>query len=167
LILEALNVHLTSVSLDMSMSLVQIMKKEEYLTRLIGVLTKFTKDQSDWSPGDDIPTINDDFSIVLNDTVPIEVKAMVYEIQVHILLGMTHRGQNATASRICRQILDMYTDNYPLRRVRVIERLLYLAIVEGDEMGDLLTLGSSTIATLTSTKVFSLCIGLTTGLWKR
>jgi hypothetical protein len=149
------------------MSLVQIMKKEEYLTRLIGVLTKFTKDQSDWSPGDDIPTINDDFSIVLNDTVPLEVKAMVYEIQVHILLGMTHRGQYTTARRICHQILDIYTDNYPLRRVRVIERLLYLAIVEGDDMGDLLTLGSSAIATLTSTKVFSCCIELITGLWKR
>lgn len=149
------------------MSLLQIMKKEEYLTRLIGVLTKFTKDQSGWSPGDDIPTINDDFSIVLNDTIPIEVKAIVYEIQIHILLGMTHRGQYATARRICRQILDMYTDNYPLRRVRVIERLLYLSIVEGDDMGDLLTLGSSVIATLTSTKVFSLCIELITGLWER
>lgn len=142
-----------TISFDMNMSLPQVMKKEEYSMRLVGVLTKFTKDQSGWSPGDDGPSINDDYSIVLNDTIPIEVRAMVYEIQVHVLLGMTHRGQYATARRICRQTLDMYTEEYPIRRVRVVERLLYLAIVEGDELGDLLNLGSSAITVLTSTKV--------------
>ena len=136
------------------MSLAQVMRKEEYLTRLTGVLTKFTKDQSGWSPGDEFPSISDDYSIVLNDTVPIEVKAVIYEIQVHVLLGMTHQGQYTTARRICREVLDLYPDTYfPIRRVRVIERLLYIAIVEGDEVGDLLNLGVSAITTLTSTKV--------------
>ena len=136
------------------MSLAQVMRKEEYLTRLTGVLTKFTKDQSGWSPGDDFPSVHNDYSIVLNDTVPIEVKAMIHEIQIHVLLGMTHQGQYSTARKICREALDLYTENdYPIRRVRVIERLLYIAIVEGDEIGDLLNLGSSAITTLTAAKV--------------
>ena len=155
MILEALNIYLTSVSVDSgTMTLPQVMRKEEYLTRLTGVLTKFTKDQSGWSPGDDFPSVNDDYSIVLNDTVPIEVKAVVYEIQINVLLGMTHQGQYTTARRICREILELYPDtHFPIRRVRVIERLLYIAIIEGDEVGDLLNLGASAITALTSTKV--------------
>jgi hypothetical protein len=136
------------------MSLAQVMRKEEYLTRLTSVLTKFTKDQSGWSPGDEFLSISDDYSIVLNDTVPIEVKAVIYEIQVHVLLGMTHQGQCTTARRICREVLDLYSDtHFPIRRVRVIERLLYIAVVEGDEVGDLPNLGASAITSLTSTKV--------------
>jgi hypothetical protein len=130
------------------------MKKEEYLTRLVGVLTKFTRDQSDWSPGEVNPILNDEFSIILSDTLPIEVKAAVYEIQVHVLLGMTHEGHYMTARNICRKALDIYTEaNCPLRRVRVIERLLYLAVVTGDDIEDLLALGSDAISSLTSTKV--------------
>jgi hypothetical protein len=166
--LEALNVHLSSLSLDdAGMSLAQVMRKEEYLTRLVGVLTKFTKVQSGWSPGDETPSMNDEFSIVLNDTFPVEVKAIVYEIQVHTLLGMTHHGQYATARRICRQSLDLYDGNqYPIRRVRVIERLLYLAIVEGEESEDLLDLGSTAVTTLTTTKVRFTNAILTIGIWQ-
>lgn len=155
MILEALNIYLTSISVDFgTMTLSQVMRKEEYLTRLTGVLTKFTKDQSGWSPGDDFPCINDDYSIILNDTVPIEVKAVVYEIQLHVLLGMTHQGEYTTARRICGEILDLYPEtHFPIRRVRVIERLLYIAIVEGDRVGDLMNLGASAITALASTKV--------------
>ena len=164
LILEALNVHLTSISVDSgTMTLAQVMRKEEYLTRLTSVLTKFTKDQFESSPGGDFPSVSDDYSIVLNDTVPIEVKAVIYEIQVHVLLGMTHQGQYTTARRICREVLDLYPDtDFPIRRVRVVERLLYIAIVEGHEVGDLLDLGASAITTLATTKVLprlSLLIG--------
>jgi hypothetical protein len=165
--LEALNVHLASLSLaeDASMmSLAKIMRKEEYLTKLIGVLTKFTKDQSDLSPGDDEPLLGDEFSIVLNDTVAVEIKAIVYEAQVHILLGMTYHGQYEAARKICHQILDMYAQ-CPLRRVRVVERLLYLAIVEGNEVEDILALGSDAITTLTSTKVFLIYSRLTLDIW--
>ena len=131
------------------------MKEEEYLTRLVGALTKFTKDQSDWSPGDVAPSINDDYSIVLSEEHPIETKAAVYEIQVHVLLGMTHQGQYTNARSICHQALDMYTEtNCPLRRIRVIERLLYIAVIEGEGIGDLQDLGSSAITTLTTTKVY-------------
>ena len=78
----------------------------------------------------------------------------IHEIQIHVLLGMTHQGQYSTARKICREVFDLYAENhYPIRRVRVIERLLYIAIVEGDEPGDLLNLGSSAIATLTAAKV--------------
>jgi hypothetical protein len=143
------------------------MKKEEYLTRLIGVLTKFTKDQSGLSPGDVGPSISDEFSIVLNDTISDEVKGIVYEIQVHILVGMTHRGQYAMGRKICRQLLDIYSDSYPLRRVRVIERLLYLEIIEGSELGDLLDLGGSAIIALTTTKVFLYWFRLTKDIWER
>jgi hypothetical protein len=130
------------------------MKKEEYLTRLVGVLTKFTRDQSDLSPGEITPLLNDEFSIVLSDTLPVEVKGVVYEIQVHVLLGMTHEGRYITARNICRKALDIYTEaGCPLRRVRVIERLLYLSVVTGDDTEDLLTLGAGAISSLTSTKV--------------
>jgi hypothetical protein len=138
------------------------MKKEEYLTRLVGVLTKFTRDQSDWSPGEITPVLNDEFSIVLSDTLPVEVKAAVYEIQVHVLLGMTHEGRYTTARNIGRKALDVYTDaNCPLRRVRVVERLLYLAVVTGDDTQDLLALGASAISSLTSTKVHRFMTSLT------
>ena len=167
MILEALNVHLSTISFDCTMCLERVIKGEEYLTRLIGVLTKFTKDPNGWSPGDEEPNISDDFSIVLNDTISDEVKAIVYEIQVHVLLGMTHRGQYAMGRKICRQLLDIYSENYPLRRARVIERMLYLAIIEGSEVGDPLNLGGSAIASLTTTKVFSYLPMLTKGFWKR
>lgn len=146
------------------MSLTQIMRKEEYLTKLIGVLTKFTKDQSGLSPGDDEPVLSDDFSIVLNDTIPVETKATVYEIQVHTLLGMTCHGQYAAARKICQQVLEMYSQ-FPLRHVRVVERLLYLASVDGNEVENILRLGSDAIAMLTSTKVSPVYFPLTTDFW--
>jgi hypothetical protein len=158
LILEALNVHLDTISVETDATVLplgQLMKKEEYLTRLIGVLTKFTRDQSDWSPGELTPAPSDEFSIVLNNNVSIEVKAVVYEIQVHVLLGMTHEGRYAIARNICGKALDIYAEaNCTLRRARVLERLLYLAVVTGEDTEDLLALGSSAISSLTSTKVY-------------
>jgi hypothetical protein len=155
--LEALNIHVTTLSLESdvgTLPLTQIIKKEEYLCRLIGVLTKFTKDQSDWSPGLEVESLDDEFSIVLNDEIPVEVKGIVYEIQVNILLGMTHQGQYATARKICQRVLEMYNESHcPLRRIRVIERFLYIAIVEGDH-DNILELGSDAITTLASTKVY-------------
>ena len=161
LILEALNVFL-SEGVDGSwegevtgMGVTEVMRREEYLTRLVGVLTRFTKDQGEMSPGDEGVEVDDEFSIVLNNEVGVGVKALVFEIQVHILGDMTHQGRHATAKKIGRKGLEIYTEtNCLLRRVRVIERLLYLAVVEGEDVDDALSLGASAISTLTSTKVY-------------
>jgi hypothetical protein len=157
LILEALNIHIGSLNLAdemATMSLQQVMKKEEYLRRLIGYLTRFTKEQSDWSPGEGL-TMDDDFEITLSDMTSPETKALVYEIQVHILLGMTHKGRHATARKICHRALDIYTEmNCLLRRSRVTERLLYLSIVDGEDVKDILELGTDVINTLVSAKVY-------------
>jgi hypothetical protein len=98
----------------------------------------------------------------------VEVKALVYEIQVHVLVDMTHQGRYATARNIGRKALEIYTEaNCPLRRVRVIERLLHLAVVEGEGVDDALSLGASAINTLASTKVYSSRSELTTGIRQR
>ena len=158
LILEALNIHMESLDLAneaATMSLQQVMKKEEYLKRLIGCLTRFTKDQSDWSP-EEQPDVDEEFEITLSDTASPETKALVYEVQVHILLGMSHKGTHATARKICHKALGIYTEmDCPLRRARVIERLLYLSIVDGEDVKDILDIGARTIDTLVSTKVYS------------
>jgi hypothetical protein len=135
------------------------MQREEYLCRLTGTLTKFTQDQGELSPGvETAPGINTEFSIVLGDSVALEAKALVYEIQIHILLGMTHEGRCAVAKKICQRTLDLYSEvEYPLRRVRVIERLLYLAVVEGDPM-EVMDLGASAVTLLASGKVCKLSI---------
>ena len=85
-----------------------------------------------------------------------DVKALVHEIQVHVLVGMTHQGQYATARRICHKILEMYSDEYPIRRVRVIERLMYITVVDGNAASETLKLGSEAITKLTTTKVNTL-----------
>jgi len=156
LILESMNIQIETLGLatDVAfMSLGQLMKKEEYLTRLIGCLTRFTRDQSEWSPGE-APALDDEFELTINDTTQPEVKAFVYEVQVHILLGMTHKGRDMSARKIAQKALDIYTETQcPLRRLRVIERLLYLAIMGGGDVEDLLALASEAISTLTATKV--------------
>lgn len=158
LILEALNIHIESLDLAdqvATMSLQQVMKKEEYLKRLIGCLTRFTKDQSDWSP-EEQPTVDEEFEITLHDTTSPETKALVYEIQVHILLGMTHKGRHATARKICHKALGIYTEmDCPLRWARVIERLLYLSIVDGEDVKDILDIGTRCIDTLVYAKVYA------------
>ena len=156
MILESLNIHISRLPLAVDaaiLSLNQIMRKEEYLCKLIGVLTKFTKEQSDWSPGVDTPETSDEFSIILNDAIPLEVQALIYEIQAHVLLGMTHRGQLATAKKICQKALETYSESdHPLRRIRVVERLLYLAIIDGDTEAAI-HLGATVITFLASAKV--------------
>ena len=162
LILEALNVLLSEGLGETSanemvagMSIGQVMRNEEYMTKLVAVLTRFTKDQGEMSPGDKEMELDEEFSIVLNDDVGVQVKALVYEIQVHVLMEMTHQGRYATAKKIGQKALEIYTEaNCPLRRVRVIERLLYLAVVEGEDVDDSLSLGRCAINTLTSTKVY-------------
>ena len=158
LILEALNIHIGSLDLANEVAVIsfgQLMKKEEYLTRMIGCLTKFTRDMSDWSPGEE-PAMDDEFEITLSDTTPLEVKAFVYEIQVQILLGMTHKGRDVSARKIAQKALDIYNEtNCPVRGLRVIERLLYLAITDGEDVHDVLALGSGAITTVTSVKVQS------------
>jgi tetratricopeptide (TPR) repeat protein len=138
LILESMNIQIETLDLatDVAfMSLGQLMKKDEYLTRLIGCL-------------------DDEFELTINDTTPPEVKAFVYEVQVHILLGMTHKGRDMSARNIAQKALDIYTQTQcPLRRLRVIERLLYLAIMGGGDVEDLLALASEAISTLTAAKV--------------
>jgi len=160
LILEALNVHLTSVQIEKSaavMSLAQIMKKEEYLTRLVGSLTKFSRDPQDWSPGDVPMELNEEFSIVLNEELPAEVRAIVYEIQIDILLGTTIAGQHDIVVSLCHKALQFYEEHdYPLRRARVIERLLYLAVLSGDQCDNPLELGTAVVRILTSSKVLLL-----------
>lgn len=157
LILEALNVHIGSLNLVdevAEMSLGRLMKKEEYLTRLIGCVTKFTRESSDWSPGE-VPAMEDEFEITLSDTTPLEVKAFVYEVQVQILLGMTYKGREACARKIAQKALQIYKEtNCPLRGVRIVERLLYLSVLDGEDVQDILNLGSGAIANLTSTKVY-------------
>ena len=171
LILEALNV-LLSEGLGpkwgdevVGMSVGQVMRKEEYMTKLVAVLTRFTKEQGEMSPGEKEMCLDEEFSIVLNNDVDMEVKALVFEMQVHVLLEMTHPGRYVTTKKLARRALDIYAEeNCPLRRVRVIERLLYLAVVEGEDIDDALTLGASAINTLTSTKVSSLHPELTSGI---
>src|SRR5271170_1800105 len=154
LILEALNVLLseglggTFGEESAGMGVAQVMRKEEYLTKLVAVLTRFTKDQCEMSPGDNGTSLDEEFSIVLNDEVGVEAKALVYEVQVRVLVDMTHQGRYATAKKIGRKALEIYTEtNCPLRRVRVIERLLYLAVVEGEDVDDSLSLGTTAINT--------------------
>jgi tetratricopeptide (TPR) repeat protein len=157
LILEALNVHLTSLDIAKDsavMSLSQIAKKEEYLTRLVGALTKFSRDQGDWSPGDISTEINEDFSIVLNDDLPPEVRAIAYEMQVNILLGMNFPGQYGVARSLCLKAMDIYQEtDYPIRRARVTERLLYLAVLSGNDSDNLLEFGTVIVRSLTTVKV--------------
>ena len=137
------------------LSLAQVMKKEEYLTRLVGSLTRFTINQSVSSPGRDEPRVDDEYSIILNESLPIEVKALVSEIQILVLSSMTHQGQYEMARKICHQVLEMYTENNcPLRRMRVIERLLYLAVIDSDKGEGVLDLGRDAITILVSTKVY-------------
>jgi len=153
-------VHLSVLELTADMaclSVPQIMRKEEYLTRLIGILTRFAKQaesESEWSPGDDgVPIPNPEFSIILEDHVPLEIKAMVYEIQIHILLGMTHPSRYAAAAKLCRHALLMYDDlDCTLRCVRIIERLLYISVVEGD-LNQSLHLADTAIEKLTGKNV--------------
>jgi len=162
LILEALNVLLSEGlgktwgdEVAATMSVGQTMRKEEYMKKLVAVLTRFTKDQGEMSPGDKEMELDEEFSIVLNDDVEVEVKALVYEIQVHVLLEMTHQGRYTTAKKVGQKALKIYSEaNCPLRQARVIERLLYLAVVEGEDMDDSLTLGDNAIHTLTLTKVY-------------
>jgi len=157
LILEALNVHLTSTEVVRDaavMSLAQIMRKQEYLMRLVGALTRFSKDQQDWSPGEVPMEVDDEFSIVLNEDLPVEVRAIVYELQIDILLGLTIPGQYVLAQTLCHKAMTIYEEgNFPLRRARVIERLLFLAVVSGDITGDHLDLGATIVRALTTTKV--------------
>jgi len=174
LILEALNVLLseglggTWGEESAGMGVAEVMRREEYLTKLVAVLTRFTKDQGEMSPGDNEMELDEEFSIILNDDVAVEVKALMYEIQVHVLVDMTHQGRYATARNIGRKALEIYTEaNCPLRRVRVIERLLHLAVVEGEGVDDALSLGASAINTLASTKVYSSRSELTTGIRQR
>jgi len=130
------------------------MRKEEYLTRLIGSLTRFSRDQRDCSPGDVPHAESEDFSIMLNDSLPVQTKAIIYEIQVDILLGLAHTGQNLLIENLCHKAMDIYGDaQCPLRRVRVAERLLYLAVVEGNISSHSIDLGSSAIRNLTAMKV--------------
>ena len=158
MILEALNVHITTIDLSEEaavLSLGELMKKEEYLSRLIGVLTRLHRDchPSNWSPGDIVET-DYEFSIILDEKLPIEVTAVVYEIQIHTVLNLS-RGQHATARSLCHKAMEAYSEtNCVLRQARVIERLLYLAVLDGDNAEDLLTLGLGTVSILTSTKVF-------------
>lgn len=156
--MEALNVHLSTLSLEndaATLSLAQVMKKEEYLTRLVGSLTRFTIDQLVWSPGMDAPRVDDEYSIILNESLPVVVKALVSEIQILVFSSMTHQGQHEMARKICHQVLEIYTENdFPLRRIRVIERLLYLAVVDGNKGGGVLDLGGNVITILASTKVY-------------
>jgi len=150
------------------MGVAEVMRREEYLAKLVAVLTRFTKDQGEMSPGDKEVELDEEFSIVLNDDVAVEVKALVYEIQVHVLVDMTHQGRYATAKNIGRKALEIYTEaNCPLRQVRIIERLLHLAVVEGEGVDDALNLGASAINTLASTKVNSSRSELTTGIRQR
>lgn len=160
LILEALNVHVTSIPLGdeaASLTLGELMKREEYLSRLIGALTRLHRDcyASTWSPGDVIPgEIGDEYSIVLSETLPVEVRAVVYEIQIHTLLGLTAGGHYASARSLCQKAMDAYVDaNCPLRHARVVERLLYLGIVEAENASELLTLGAGAVSALISNKV--------------
>ena len=160
MVLDALNVHLEvlDVSEDTtSMSVCQIMKKEVYLTRLIGVLTCFTKHvETEWSPGDEAARVgvDDHFSITLNENVPLEVQAMVYEIHIHILLGMTHPGRYVVARRICAQAFLLYLEcECSLRCVRIIERLLYITVVDGGDIDSVLKYGEKAIDWLTSKQV--------------
>ena len=162
LILEALNVLLSEGlgktwgdEVAATMSVGQTMRKEEYMKKLVAVLTRFTKDQGEMSPGDKEMELDEEFSIVLNDDVEVEVKALVYEIQVHVLLEMTHQGRYTTAKKVGQKALKIYSEaNCPLRQARVIERLLYLAVVEGEDIDDSFTLGDNAIHTLTLTKVY-------------
>lgn len=138
----------------MTLNLMGIINKEEYLSRLVGALTRLHRDcsQSLWSPGDiDCPS-DDEFSIVLNETFPVEVKAVVYEIQVHTLLNLGQRGHYSTARSLCYKAMEAYVD-CPLRRARVIERLLYLAILDGESTSELIALGEGVVNLLTCSKV--------------
>ena len=137
------------------------------MTRLVGVLTRFTRDESGWSPGMEESLNDDEYSIVLNETLSVETKSLVSEVQVHILLRMTHQGQYTTARKLCRQTLETYTGlNCPLRRIRVVERLLYLAVINGDTRDDILDLGRGAITILTSPKVHTHSMNLTQGFDK-
>jgi hypothetical protein len=130
------------------------MRKEVYLTKLIGSLTKFSRDQRDWSPGDIPYAESDDFSIMLNDSLTPQMKAIIYEIQVEILLGMTYKGRTAPIKNLCQKAMEIYEDNHcPLRRIRVAERLLYLAVLEGDISPEPIDIGAQAIRNLTAMKV--------------
>ena len=147
--------HLTAITFDFTMSIPQIIKREEYLARLIGALTKFTKDHSMASPGDFDDGFDEarEFSLQLSETLSPEIRDLVYEVQIHLLCGMTHAGRIMTARGLCEQALQDYGDEYPLRRVRVMERYLYLAVVAGDHPEKYIEMALTAVLPLTSKKV--------------
>jgi hypothetical protein len=156
-----LNVYLETVDNSelVCCSLGEIMGKHEYMAKLIGMLTKFTKDRSDWSPGDPI-SLDSDFSIILNDAIPVEVKAIVYEIQISILLGMSHQRIDVVKG-LCEKALAIYEENvFPIRRVRVIERMLYTFMIQGDSFPNALEIGNNALQIL-APKAFGKDDGLT------
>jgi hypothetical protein len=163
--------HLTGITFDSTMSIPQIVKKEEYLTRLVGALTKFTKDQSTTaSPGDfDDGFDEGEFSLEVSEALPAETRALVYEIQIHLLCGMTHVTRVITARGLCDKALREYgEENFPLRWVRVVERYLYLGVVGGNDRAKFTEMGLSGISLLTSNKVpcFHLDLRLIEDVWE-
>jgi len=162
--------HLTTITFDFTMSIPQIVKKEEYLARLIGALTKFTNDQSTASPGDFDDEFDEghEFALQLSEALSPEIRDLVYEIQVHLLCGMTHAGRIVTARGLCDQALREYGEEFPLRRVRVMERYLYLALVAGDHPEKFVEMGLTAISLLTSKKVpfYTWIGGLMVDIWE-
>jgi hypothetical protein len=145
--------HLTGITFDFTTSIPGIIHKEEYLARLIGALTKFTKTQAA-TPGDFDDDFDDEneFCVQLAESLPREVRGLVYEIQIHLLCGMTHAGRVETARGLCDKALREY-EEFGLRRIRVLERYLYLAVVGGEDTAKFVEMGLSAISQLTSTKV--------------
>lgn len=145
--------HLTGITFDFTASVPAIIRKEEYLARLIGALTKFTKTQGA-TPGDFDDDFDDEneFCVQLAESLSREVRGLVYEIQIHLLCGMTHAGRVETARGLCEKAFREY-DEFALRRIRVVERYLYLAVVAGEDPAKFVEMGLSATSQLTSTKV--------------
>jgi len=145
--------HLAGITFDFTSSIPHIIHKEEYLARLIGALTKFTKTQAA-TPGDFDDDFEDEneFCVQLAESLPKEVRGLVYEIQIHLLCGMTHAGRFETAKGLCEKALREY-EEFGLRKIRVVERYLYLAVVGGEPPPRFVGMGMTVISQLTSTKV--------------